>query len=188
MDSNADLPETYDYRDTDTVYPMTLTVGAKAKEDEEEEEDSSPIAKLLNQYSEHDPGVFSIGGTFGIDSSIFQAELNSVYVSVINVKSDTGDLTGKLLVVQGIAYFRIGKLITISATLLGEYDPDTLTDPLELFNKEPESEAERQESMRTLNKFYDLSGDTIRRNDFIGEAGANNGLYFLYDKDGSQQD
>ena len=188
MDSNADLPETYDYRDTDTVYPMTLTVGAKAKEDEEEEEDSSPIAKLLNQYSEHDPGVFSIGGTFGIDSSIFQAELNSVYVSVINVKSDTGDLTGKLLVVQGIAYFRIGKLITISATLLGEYDPDTLTDPLELFNKEPESEAERQESMRTRNKFYDLSGDTIRRNDFIGEAGANNGLYFLYDKDGSQQD
>lgn len=24
MDSNADLPESYDYRDTDTVYPMTL--------------------------------------------------------------------------------------------------------------------------------------------------------------------
>ena len=189
MDSNADLPESYDYRDTDTVYPMTLTVGAKAKEEEEEEEDSSPIAKLLNEYSEHDPGVFSIGGTFGIDSSIFRAELNSVYVSVINVKNDdTGDLTGELVVVQGIAYFRIGKLITISATLLGEYDPETLTDPLELFNKEPESEAERQEAMRDRNKFYDLSGDTIRRNDFIGEAGANNGLYFLYDKDNNLQD
>ena len=32
MDFNAALPETCDYRDTDTVYPMTLSVGAKAKE------------------------------------------------------------------------------------------------------------------------------------------------------------
>ena len=114
--------------------------------------------------------------------------MNSVYVSVVNVRSDGGDVTGKLVVVQGIAYFRIGKIITISATLLGEYDPDTLTDPLELFNQEPETEAEREEAMRTRNKFYDLSGDTIRRNDFIGEAGKNNGLYFLYDTHGVQQE
>lgn len=184
MNTSADLPETYDYSDTDTIAPMILTVGAKA----EKEEESSPIAKLLNQYSEHDPGVFSIGGTFGIDSSIFQAELNSVYVSVIDVQGDTGGLTGKLLVVQGIAYFRIGKLITISATLLGEYDPDALTDPLEIFNQKPETEEERKEAMRTRNKFYDLSGNIIQRKDFIGEAGANNGLYFMYNRSGIQQE
>lgn len=184
MNDSADRPESYDYRAA--AYPLTLAVGAKAEN--AEEESASPIAKLLNQYSEHDPGIFSIGGTFGIDAAAFQVELNSVYVSVVNVRSDAGDVTGKLVVVQGIAYFRIGKIITISATLLGEYDPDTLTDPLELFNQEPETEAEREEAMRTRNKFYDLSGDTIRRNEFIGEAGKNNGLYFLYNNHGVQQE
>ena len=115
MTSSANLPESCDYSDTNTVYPMTLAVGTGAKSGNEE---SSPIAKLLNQYSEHDPGVFSIGGTFGIDAAAFQAELNSVYVSVVNVRSDVGDVTGKLVVVQGIAYFRIGKIIGIKRTVL----------------------------------------------------------------------
>lgn len=95
MDTNADLPETYDYRDTDTVYPMILTVGAKAKgeedakgEEEAKGEESISIDKLLEQYTDHDPGVFSIGGTFGIDSSLFQVELSDVYISVVNVKND----------------------------------------------------------------------------------------------------
>lgn len=196
MDPIAELPEYDDLDLINTAYPMTISVGDPAKEDgggesggESKGDGTISIDKLLEQYSDHDPGVFSIGGTFGIDSSIFQAELNSVYVSVVNVKNDdTGDLTGELLVVQGIAYFRIGKLITISATLLGEYDPDTLTDPLELFNKEPETEEERQEAMRDRNKFYNLSGDTILRNDFIGEAGANNGMYFLFDRDNNLQE
>ena len=183
MDTNADLPETYDYRDTDTVYPMILTVGAKAKGEE-----SISIDKLLEQYTDHDPGVFSIGGTFGIDATAFQVELNSVYVSVVDVKSDEGALTGKLLVVQGIVYVRIGSILTVSATLLGEYDPDTLTDPLEIFNQKPETEEERKEAMRTRNKFYDLSGNIIQRKDFIGEAGANNGLYFMYNRSGIQQE
>ena len=185
MNDSADLPESYDYRDSDTSYPVTLAVGAKA---EKEEESVSPIAKLLNQYSEHDPGIFSIGGTFGIDATAFQVELNSVYVSVVDVKSDEGALTGKLLVVQGIVYVRIGSILTVSATLLGEYDPDTLTDPLEIFNQKPETEEERKEEMRTRNKFYDLSGNIIQRKDFIGEAGANNGLYFMYNRSGIQQE
>ncbi len=185
MSQPADLPETYDYSDTDTIAPMILTVGAKAGK---EEESVSPIANLLNQYSEHDPGVFSIGGTFGIDATAFQVELNSVYVSVVDVKSDEGALTGKLLVVQGIVYVRIGSILTVSATLLGEYDPDTLTDPLEIFNQKPETEEERKEAMRTRNKFYDLSGNIIQRKDFIGEAGANNGLYFMYNRSGIQQE
>ena len=185
MNDSADLPESYDYRDSDTAYPVTLAVGAKA---EKEEESVSPIAKLLNQYSEHDPGIFSIGGTFGIDATAFQVELNSVYVSVVDVKSDEGALTGKLLVVQGIVYVRIGSILTVSATLLGEYDPDTLTDPLEIFNQKPETEEERKEAMRTRNKFYDLSGNIIQRKDFIGEAGANNGLYFMYNRSGIQQE
>lgn len=190
MDTNADLPETYDYRDTDTVYPMILTVGAKAKgkedakgEEKAKGEESISIDKLLEQYTDHDPGVFSIGGTFGIDSSLFQVELSDVYISVVNVKNDADVKVGELLVVQGIVSVRVGEFITISATLLGAYDPDTLTDPLELFNKEPETEAERKEAMRTRNKFYSLSGDTIRRNDFIGLAGENNGLYYMFDND-----
>ena len=35
MSQPADLPETYDYSDTDTVSPMILTVGAKAEKEEE---------------------------------------------------------------------------------------------------------------------------------------------------------
>lgn len=185
MNLPADLPESIYDNEIYTVTPMTLAVGAKA---EKEEESVSPIAKLLNQYSEHDPGIFSIGGTFGIDATAFQVELNSVYVSVVDVKSDEGALTGKLLVVQGIVYVRIGSILTVSATLLGEYDPDTLTDPLEIFNQKPETEEERKEAMRTRNKFYDLSGNIIQRKDFIGEAGANNGLYFMYNRSGIQQE
>ncbi|MBP5780679.1 MAG: hypothetical protein J6X34_05530, partial [Clostridia bacterium] len=126
MSDPADLPETIYDNEIYTVTPMTLSVGAKA----EKEDESTSIEKLLNQYKEHDPGIFSIGGTFGIDATAFQVELNSVYVSVVNVQGDTGAPAGKLVTVQGIVYVRVGKIITISATLLGAYDPDTLTDPL----------------------------------------------------------
>ena len=182
----AELPEYDDPDFINTAYPMTISVGDPAKEDAKEEakgEGTISIDKLLEQYSDHDPGLFSVGGTFGIDSTIFQLELSDVYVSVVNVRNDADVKVGELLVVQGIVYVRVGKIITISATLLGAYDPDALTDPLELFNKEPETEAEREEAMRDRNKFYDLSGDTLRRNDFIGKAGENNGLYYLFDND-----
>jgi hypothetical protein len=186
MDPLDELPEYDDLDFINTVYPMTISVGDPAKGEAKGEnggEGTISIDKLLKQYSDRDPGIFSIGGTFGIDSTLFQVELNSVYVSVVNVQGYAN--VSKLLVVQGIVYVRVGKLITISATLLGAYDPDTLTDPLELFNKKPETEAEREEAMRTRNKFYNLSGDTIQRNDFIGKAGDNNGLYFLLDSNGA---
>ena len=159
---------------------MTIAVGA----DKPAESAPSSLEELLKSYNEKDPGVFSIGGTFGIDSSVFRLELSDVYISVVDVLDNEGKRDGKLLAVQGIAYFRIGKIITISAVLIGEYDPDILGDPLELFNKEPESEQEREEAMRTRNKFHDLSGDTIRRYEFIGDAEGNNGLYFLIDGNG----
>lgn len=186
MDSIAELPEYDDPDFINPAYPMTISVGDPAKGEAKGEnvgEGTISIDKLLKQYSDRDPGIFSIGGTFGIDSTLFQVELNSVYVSVVNVQGYAN--VSKLLVVQGIVYVRVGKLITISATLLGAYDPDTLTDPLGLFNKKQETEEERREAMRTRNKFYNLSGDTIQRNDFIGQAGDNNGLYFLLDPNGA---
>lgn len=60
--------------------------------------------ELLEQYKEEDPGVFSVGGTFGIDSEAFGLEVSNVYVSVVDITDNAGANNGKLVVVQGMAF------------------------------------------------------------------------------------
>ena len=138
------------------------------------------MEELLERYKEEDPGVFSVGGTFGIDSTAFGLEVNNVYVSVVNVLDEEGEYDGRLLVVQGMAHFHIAKLFKASAALIGEYDPDALTDPLDLFNREMDDD-EKEEAVRSKNAFATLSGDTVTHYSLVGDAAETNGLYYLYD-------
>ena len=143
---------------------------------------SSSIEDLLEKYKENDPGVISFGGTLGVDGSAFRLELSNVYVSVVNVTNDDGTPSGKLLVIQGMAHFRIAKILSISAALIGEYDPDVLADPLELFNKDLDDD-EKAEAVRARNAFGTATGDTIRRYNLIGAGKETNGLYLLLDQE-----
>ncbi|MBR4219961.1 MAG: hypothetical protein IKR81_02330, partial [Victivallales bacterium] len=169
---------------SETIYsgvePATILVRSK----EAVRGEPLSMEELLDQYKEKDPGVFSVGGTFGIDSEAFGLEVNNVYVSVVKVLDDDNNDNGKFLVVQGMAHFHIAKLFKASAALIGPYDTDILTDPLDLFNKEMDDD-EKAEAVRARNAFATLSGDTVSHYELIGDATETNGLYFLFDTAGS---
>ena len=141
------------------------------------------LEELVEQYQDEDPGVFSVGGTFGVDSTAFRLELSDVYVSVVDVTNSLGENEGKVVVVQGMAHFRLAKFFSASAALICEYDPDALGDPLELFDKEMDDD-EKAEAVRARNAFATLSGDTVTHYELIGDAKGTNGLYFLFDANG----
>lgn len=166
------LPETF----ADNTNAMIVAVGAS------EAADSAPatIDKILNEYSRKNPGVFSVGGTFGIDTTAFGLEVNDVFVSVTGVNDKSGQSNGKLLVVQGMASFHIAKLFKASAAVIGEYDTDVLSEPLELFNKDMDDD-EKREAVRYRNTFGNLVGDTIMKYDLVDDGSKYNGLYFLFD-------
>lgn len=176
MNSTVDFSESFD--ELNTVYPVTIAVGAKA---EESQGVPSTIDDLLESYKEKEPGAFKIGGTFGFDSSVFRLELSSATVSVVDVEDEKGMKAGKLLVIQGMVFFRIAQIISISAAVIGAYDTDCLADPLELFNRDLDPD-EKAEAARTRNSFYtDLGGNVIRSYEFIKDGKETNGLYFLFD-------
>jgi len=155
---------------------LTITVGT------EEEADGSPSAidAIIKEYSRKNPGVFSVGGTFGIDTTAFRLEVDTVFVSVTGLKDKSGQSSGKLLTIQGMAYFQIAKLFKASAAVIGEYDTDVLSDPLELFNKDMDDD-EKREAVRYRNTFGNLVGDTIMKYDLVDDGSKYNGLYFLFD-------
>ncbi|MBO7375619.1 MAG: hypothetical protein J6V01_00845, partial [Clostridia bacterium] len=155
---------------------MIFTIGS------EEAADSSPVTidQVLKEYSRKNPGVFSVGGTFGIDTTAFGLEVSDVFVSVTGLKDKSGQSSGKLLVVQGMTYFHIAKLFKASAAVIGEYDTYVLSDPLELFNKDMDDD-EKREAVRYRNTFGNLVGDTIMKYDLVDDGSKYNGLYFLFD-------
>ena len=183
MNSTVDFSESFD--ELNTVYPVTIAVGAKA---EESPGVPSTIDDLLESYKDKEPGAFKIGGTFGFDSSVFRLELSSATVSVVDVEDEKGVKAGKLLVIQGMVFFRIAQIISISAAVIGAYDTDCLADPLELFNRDLDPD-EKAEAARTRNSFYtDLGGNVIRSYEFIKDGRETNGLYFLYDANDKVKD
>ena len=180
MKSLDELPACVD--DLELANSTSITVRSG---DEDDDDDSSPLQNLLNEYKDKEPGVFSVGGTLGIDSNAFRLEFSDVYVSVVKLQDNAGNYDGKILALQGMVHFHIAKIFKASAALVGEYDTSMLDDALELFNKEMDDD-EKEEAARTRNKFYTETGDTIRIYDLNDDCKDTNGLYFMFDTEGNE--
>ncbi len=136
------------------------------------------IEEMLDDYKDREPDLFSIGGSFGVNSPAFTLEVSNVYVSVEQLKDKEGNNSGKFVAVQGLGKMKIAKLFHATASLIGEYETYFLTDPLEVFNKTKIPE-EEEEDLKPKNAFHNME-----HHDLLQDASSTQGLYYLYDTNG----